>query len=182
MILTGSCSAYLEDLTFDEGEFYETERRLDLINGLKAKYGRTIEEICPIREASGRKTGKTCANMRKICRKLKDHPQRAGKYSQTEIRMNYLDFRKEYSKQLEEKIIQGLKDLNFLDVNFAIDFQKKKNYSDNGTDDIQYLISTNPGESLKPLGQIVSGGELSRIMLALKAILADQGPDRDSDL
>ena len=67
-----------------------------------------------------------------------------------------------------------MKDLNFLDVNFAIDFRKKKNYTDNGTDDIQYLISTNPGETLKPLGQIVSGGELSRIMLALKAILADR--------
>ena len=53
-------------------------------------------------------------------------------------------------------------------------FSKKKNYTDNGLDDIQYLISTNPGESLKPLGQIVSGGELSRIMLALKAILADR--------
>ena len=59
-------------------------------------------------------------------------------------------------------------------MNFAIDFRKKKNYTDNGTDDIQYLISTNPGETLKPLGQIVSGGELSRIMLALKAILADR--------
>lgn len=67
-----------------------------------------------------------------------------------------------------------MKDLNFLDVNFAIDFRKKKNYTDHGTDDIQYLISTNPGETLKPLGQIVSGGELSRIMLALKAILADR--------
>lgn len=52
--------------------------------------------------------------------------------------------------------------------------RKKNGYSDNGTDEIQYLISTNPGESLKPLGQIVSGGELSRIMLALKAILADR--------
>ena len=59
-------------------------------------------------------------------------------------------------------------------MNFAIYFLKNKNYTDNGTDDIQYLISTNPGETLKPLGKIVSGGELSRIMLALKAILADR--------
>ena len=51
-------SAYLDELTFDEGEFYETERRLDLINGLKAKYGRTIEEIFSISQTSGRKTGK----------------------------------------------------------------------------------------------------------------------------
>ena len=59
--------------------------------------------------------------------------------------------------ELVKRIRSGLLDLNFLDVNFAIDFRKKKNYTDNGTDDIQYLISTNPGETLKPLGQIVSG-------------------------
>ena len=67
-----------------------------------------------------------------------------------------------------------MKDLNFLDVQFHIDFQRKKEYTDNGFDDIEYEISTNPGESVKPLGRIVSGGELSRIMLAIKAILADR--------
>ena len=75
---------------------------------------------------------------------------------------------------LTDKIIEGLKDLNFLDVQFHIDFQRKKEYTDNGFDDIEYEISTNPGESVKPLGRIVSGGELSRIMLAIKAILADR--------
>ena len=67
-----------------------------------------------------------------------------------------------------------MQDLNFLDVNFDIDFKKKASYSDNGFDEVEYVISTNPGETLKPLGKIVSGGELSRIMLALKAILADR--------
>ena len=165
-------SAYLEDMIFDESEFYQTERRLDLINGLKAKYGRTIEEIFSYRKLQEEKLEKLCKYEENL-QKLKDHLKELEdilKQKSDELS----DFRKEYSKQLEEKIIQGLKDLNFLDVNFAIDFQKKKNYSDNGTDDIQYLISTNPGESLKPLGQIVSGGELSRIMLALKAILADR--------
>ena len=64
--------------------------------------------------------------------------------------------------------------MNFLDVQFAITFAKRSSFTDNGFDEIQYEISTNPGESLKPLGKIVSGGELSRIMLALKAILADR--------
>ena len=72
--------------------------------------------------------------------------------------------------------------MNFLDVQFHIDFQRKKEYTDNGFDDIEYEISTNPGESVKPLGRIVSGGELSRIMLAIKAILADRESDRDIDL
>ena len=159
-------SAYLDDLTFDEGEFYETERRLDLINGLKAKYGRTIGEIFEYRKLQEEKLEENLQELKDRLEKLeKVLAQKSDELS---------EIRKEYSTQLEEKIIQGLKDLNFLDVNFAIDFQKKNGYSDNGTDEIQYLISTNPGESLKPLGQIVSGGELSRIMLALKAILADR--------
>ena len=165
-------SAYLDDMTFDEGEFYETERRLDLINGLKAKYGRTIEEIFSYRKLQEEKLEKLRKyeeNLQELKIRLKELEEILREKSDELSRI-----RKEYSKQLEQKIIQGLKDLNFLDVNFAIDFQQKKNYTDNGTDDIQYLISTNPGESLKPLGQIVSGGELSRIMLALKAILADR--------
>ena len=165
-------SAYLDDLTFDESEFYETERRLDLINGLKAKYGRTIEDIFSYRKIQEEKLEKL-RKYEENLQELKDHLKELEEIlEQNSDELS--EIRKEYSKQLEQKIIQGLKDLNFLDVNFAIDFQKKKNYTDNGNDDIQYLISTNPGESLKPLGQIVSGGELSRIMLALKAILADK--------
>ena len=165
-------SAYLDDMTFDEGEFYETERRLDLINGLKAKYGRTIEDIFSYRKLQEEKLEKL-RKYEENLQELKNHLKELKDI--LEERSDELSrIRKEYSKQLEEKIIQGLKDLNFLDVNFAIDFQKKKNFTDNGNDNIQYLISTNPGESLKPLGQIVSGGELSRIMLALKAILADR--------
>ena len=165
-------SAYLEDLTFDEGEFYETERRLDLINGLKAKYGRTIEEI-----------GAYCSQQKEKLEKLRRFEENLQEMKDRLAKLEKILFensdklsriRREYSSQLEQKVIQGLKDLNFLDVNFAIDFQRKKSYTDNGFDDIGYLISTNPGESLKPLGQIVSGGELSRIMLALKAILADR--------
>ena len=165
-------SAYLEELTFDEGEFYETERRLDLINGLKAKYGREIKDIFVYRDQQKKKLEK----LNRYEENLQEQKNRLEKLEAVLLKYsNELSkIRKEYSEQLEKKIIQGLKDLNFLDVNFAIDFQKKKNYTDNGLDDIQYLISTNPGESLKPLGQIVSGGELSRIMLALKAILADR--------
>ena len=152
-------STYLDELTFDEGEFYETERRLDLINGLKAKYGRTIEEIFTYRKLQEEKLEKLHKyeeNLQELKERLRELENILEKKSD-----ELAEIRKEYSKQLEQKIIQGLKDLNFLDVNFAIDFRKKKNY-------------TNPGETLKPLGQIVSGGELSRIMLALKAILADR--------
>ena len=70
--------------------------------------------------------------------------------------------------------ITFLTDALFEDVDFSIRFDRRKNYTDNGYDAVEYEISTNPGESRKPLGQIVSGGELSRIMLAIKAILADK--------
>ena len=83
------------------------------------------------------------------------------------------EIRQKYSKTLTDKIIEGLKDLNFLDVQFRIDFKRKEEYTAGGFDDIEYEISTNPGESVKPLGRIVSGGELSRIMLAIKTVLAD---------
>ena len=154
--------------SFDEGEFYETERRLDLINGLKAKYGRTIEEIFTYRKLQEEKLEKLHKYEENL-QELKEHLRELENILEKKSD-ELAEIRKEYSKQLEQKIIQGLKDLNFLDVNFAIDFRKKKNYTDNGTDDIQYLISTNPGETLKPLGQIVSGGELSRIMLALVSV------------
>ena len=67
-----------------------------------------------------------------------------------------------------------MKDLNFLDVKFEMEFGQTADYTANGTDDPEFLISTNPGEPVKPLGKVASGGELSRIMLAIKTVLADQ--------
>lgn len=79
--------------------------------------------------------------------------------------------RKVAAKSLQEILKEALEDLNFLAVNFAIDF-KDKDPSANGIDDVEFLISTNPGESVKPLVNVASGGELSRIMLAIKTVLA----------
>ncbi|MDC7286519.1 DNA repair protein RecN [Blautia schinkii] len=165
-------SSYLDSLTFDDQTFYETERRLDIINGLKAKYGQRIEDILAYQEKQLQKLYKLRKyeeNFQKARENLKASEEILEKVS-----YDLSKIRKEYSQQLEKKVIAGLKDLNFLDVDFAIRFSRKKSFTDNGFDDIEYEISTNPGEKLKPLGKIVSGGELSRIMLALKAILADR--------
>ena len=165
-------SSYVEDLSFDDETFYETEKRLDQINGLKAKYGRTIEEILEYQNTQQQKLEKlaryeeTFLEARQNLKKAEEQLEKDS-YVLSEIR-------KDYSKTLTEKIIEGLRDLNFLDVKFRIDFQRKQEFTDNGYDSIEYEISTNPGESVKPLGRIVSGGELSRIMLAIKAILADR--------
>ena len=84
------------------------------------------------------------------------------------------EIRRQYSEKLSVEIVESLKDLNFLEVDFAVHFQKSSSYSANGWDEIEYEISTNPGEPRKPFGKVVSGGELSRIMLAVKTILADK--------
>ena len=165
-------ASYVDDLNFDDEAFYETEKRLDMLNGLKAKYGRTIEDI------------------QEYCLKQKQKLENLDKYEERfhEAEENLKKSREEletvshklsvirqkYSQMLTDKITEGLKDLNFLDVQFQITFRRRKEYTAGGFDDIEYEISTNPGESLKPLGKIVSGGELSRIMLAIKAILADR--------
>lgn len=165
-------ASYVDDLNFDDEAFYETEKRLDTINGLKAKYGRTIEDI-----------QEYCLKQKQKLENLDKYEERfheAGenlKKSREELETvshKLSVIRQKYSQMLTDKITEGLKDLNFLDVQFQITFRRRKEYTAGGFDDIEYEISTNPGESLKPLGKIVSGGELSRIMLAIKAILADR--------
>lgn len=165
-------ASYVDDLNFDDEAFYETEKRLDTINGLKAKYGRTIEDI-----------QEYCLKQKQKLEKLDKYEERFHeaeenlKKSREELETvshKLSVIRQKYSQMLMDKITEGLKDLNFLDVQFQITFRRRKEYTAGGFDDIEYEISTNPGESLKPLGKIVSGGELSRIMLAIKAILADR--------
>ena len=165
-------SSYVEDLNFDEETFFETEKRLDQINGLKAKYGQTIEDIQAYGKAQQEKLEKIDRH-EEFLQKAKAKIEKSRRNLE-EISNKLTEIRKEYSRTLTEEIIHGLKDLNFLDVKFRITFSETKDFTANGADQIEYEISTNPGESVKPLGKIVSGGELSRIMLALKAILADK--------
>ena len=78
------------------------------------------------------------------------------------------------AKVLEQRMQKELSELNFLDVRFGIRVEEGENPGVDGWDDVEFLISTNPGEPVKPLGKIASGGELSRVMLAIKTVLADQ--------
>jgi DNA repair protein RecN (Recombination protein N) len=85
------------------------------------------------------------------------------------------DVRRKGAKALSKKLKEALIDLNFLDVQFEIDVRSdEEKITARGYDDVEFMISTNPGESLRPLDQIASGGELSRIMLALKTVVADR--------
>lgn len=81
--------------------------------------------------------------------------------------------RKQFAGELVEKIADGLRELNFLDVQFKMEFRRLDHYTAGGIDEPEFLISTNPGEPVRPLGMVASGGELSRIMLAIKTVLAE---------
>ena len=164
---------YEKGLSFEEQEFVETEERLNLINRLKSKYGRTIEEVLNYLSELNEKIDKLndfesyVSNLEIKCDKKKAEC--------LELCKLISDIRRENAKLLEEKIIDGLKDLNFLDAKFEIAIESdKENLSANGYDDVEFMISLNPGEKIKPLVNVASGGELSRIMLALKAVLADK--------
>ena len=165
-------SDYVESMTFSEEEFYETEQRLNLLNRMKAKYGSTVEEILTCQEEKQKDLDRLY-HFEQYKEKLEKEMQKA----ETELASvceELSELRKVYGKQLEGRIIQGLQDLNFLDVKFEIDFETTEHYTANGNDKICFTISTNPGEPLRPLAKVVSGGELSRIMLAIKTILADK--------
>ena len=162
-------ASYLSDEEFDEETFYETEKRLDLINHLKSKYGNTIADILKYGEEKAERI--TVLNdydaylaglQKNVSEKEKQLEQLSRKVS---------DIRKKESKKLTESIKNALLDLNFLDVQFMMEFAEI-DYTANGIDDAQFLISTNPGEPVKPLGKVASGGELSRIMLAIKTVMA----------
>jgi DNA repair protein RecN (Recombination protein N) len=163
-------SAYMDEVEFDDETFFETEKRLDLINHLKSKYGRTIEEIlknCEEKESRIEVLNDYDAYLKKQKAAL----EKAEKELKT-LSAEVSEIRKCESENLCVAIKKALGDLNFLDVAFDMSFEET-GYSANGTDDAQFLISTNPGEPEKPLQKVASGGELSRIALAVKTVMAE---------
>lgn len=158
-----------ENLTFDPAEFDEVTRRLDLINDLKQKYGQTIEDIYAARDEADRKLEQLQDHENYVAgleKKLSDTSKTLDKLCE-----NAENIRKNGAEQLSEKVRGSLKNLNFLKADFEVSISRK-NYTERGFNDGQFLISTNPGEPLKPLSEVASGGEMSRIMLALKTVLA----------
>lgn len=168
--LNRELSEYLTSLEFDDATFREVEDRLNLIHGLKAKYGQSIEKVNEyLKKQKNREEELIHLEERKEA--LKEETEKARK--QLDGFCEKLSrLRKAAASELSKAISEALIDLNFLDVSFRIDFEKLSHYTAEGYDEACFLISTNPGEPLKPLQDIASGGELSRIMLAIKSILA----------
>lgn len=165
-------AGYMEEFTFSEEEFYETEKRLDEINRLKAKYGDSIPAIRRYQEEKQEKLEKML-HFEEQKEKLQKEEEKA-RQTLEECSQELSGIRCKYAGRLSESIEEGLKDLNFLHVIFQIQFGRTAQYTENGFDTIEFRISTNPGEPVKALAKVVSGGELSRIMLAIKTILADR--------
>lgn len=164
-------TGYMEGCSYDEGEFRQIEGRLDVIHSFQAKYGSTIARILEVLEEK-----------RKRLEELEHFEEiRAELEKELETSANLLEgfctklsqIRKKAGKELAERMKSSLIDLNFLDVTFVMEFRRLKGYTADGFDEAEFLISTNPGQPVKPLRAVASGGELSRIMLAIKTVLAD---------
>ena len=163
---------YMDGLEFSGQEFSETEERLNLINHLKAKYGQTIAEIIAYQEEQQKRLD-VLMNYEQYRKQLQEEYDKAFLELEEHCRRAH-EIRVKAAKELELKMLEQLQELNFLDVQFEIAVRDTKTPTLSGWDDVEFLISTNPGEPLKPLGRIASGGELSRVMLAIKTVMADQ--------
>ena len=165
-------SSYIDSMEFDGEQFAEIEERLNLINHLKAKYGDSIEKIQKYHDNSVEKYEKL-SNYEEYISEIKRELSKVKE--KLDIQCERLTaLRKEAAIPLTKLIKEALLDLNFLDVVFEIAFEQSEHYSALGKDNVCFMISTNPGQAVRPLHEIASGGELSRIMLAIKSILADE--------
>ena len=165
-------SDYKMSFDFSKETFFEVETRLNEINRLKTKYGNSIEEIleyCDKKEERLLKLQDYDAYLAKLKKKMEDAEAAVKCYSG---QLSLL--RKEQSAKLAEAIQKGLHDLNFLDTQFEIVFRELETYTIQGTDEVEFMISMNPGEPVRALGDVASGGELSRIMLAIKSVMAEK--------
>ena len=167
---TRALSGYIDAFSYDEQEFSEVSDRLDLINHLKMKYGRTIEDILSYRDARQQELDRL-SNFDAYVSGLKAEAEKSRK-ELLEVCGDITALRKTSAEKLTEQIVRSLRDLNFLDVRFEIHFEKLKEPSGNGMDEATFLISMNPGLPLRPLQHVASGGELSRIMLGIKTVMA----------
>ncbi len=163
-------SRYMSSLEFEEETFRETEDRLNTINRLKEKYGNTIEEILAYAENKRAYVEKMQNYDAYIEEKKKELALAQEKLGQCSEAIS--DIRRKTALVFEKELTKILLDLNFLSVDFKVQMEPLEKITSFGGDDVEFMISLNPGESRKPLSQVVSGGELSRIMLAIKTMLA----------
>lgn len=164
---------YLSELEFDAGQFEQTQDRLNLINHLKSKYGNTVEEIQEY-QARAQETIDKYQDYDAYRAKLSEETAALEKKA-LKLAQEISDLRAQNAQTLAAQMRQALSDLNFEQAVFEIQVEgAEERLNENGFDQVVFLISTNPGEPVRELAQVASGGELSRIMLAFKTVLADK--------
>lgn len=165
-------SSYKDDIYFDENERNEVEERLDLIYSLKRKYGNDIKEIINYKKEIQNEI-EHIENLDEYNNKLKKELKQI-KYEMINLAQKMSKLRNEYGKNLSENINEVLEELEMKNakINIHVDYNEEELF-ENGKDEVEFFIRTNLGEDEKPLSKIASGGEMSRIMLAIKKVLAD---------
>jgi DNA repair protein RecN (Recombination protein N) len=161
---------YMQSMEFDQEEFDTTLARLDVINDIKGKYGRTIPEVMEYLE----KTKKECERLEGYEEYVSELSEKlnTAKKNMCAAAEKLSEERKKTAQVFCEKIRESLADLSFMQVKFDMVFEKLNEPTANGFDDCYFIISTNVGEKPRPLQNVASGGELSRIMLAIKSCMA----------
>ncbi|MDE6664404.1 MAG: DNA repair protein RecN [Lachnospiraceae bacterium] len=164
---------YLSEAGFDAELFDRVEKRLDVINHLKSKYGNSIEDILAYYEKLQEKL-EMYQNYDEY-RKQLEQKEKKLKAELVKLCDGVSKIRRKSADSLADSMKKALVDLNFIDVEFEIKIDSSEDrIGADGYDQAAFMISTNPGEALRALSQVASGGELSRIMLALKTVLADK--------
>ena len=162
---------YISDMEFDEETLVNVENRLNLINTLKARYGSSIEDILGTldklreEESSLMSYEDTIAELGKEKKALEKKLESASEKLSKQ--------RKAVAKKLCADIAEAMQELNFNDVRFSMEFTQNETPTANGIDSAQFIISTNVGEEMRPLVEVASGGELSRVMLAIKSVVSE---------
>ena len=166
-----SLSDYMQEITYEPEELRRISERLDLLNGLKAKYGRTLEDVL--------ETGKNLEEEYASLEQAEEEMNRLRKERQEaharleKAAEELTSLRKAAAEPLVRQVTKTLEGMNFSHVEFYTEFDKREEIQADGQDDVVFMLSTNLGEPAKPLHKVASGGELSRVMLALKATLSD---------
>lgn len=164
---------YMERMDFSEEQFHMVESRLNVLNHLKAKYGKTLEDVLDYYEKRCQEYDNLLhydSYLEQLRRDLKNMEDRL-----LELGKEISGLRKASATELSEKMQKALLDLNFMQVEFEVHVTSDPEHmTSDGLDDVEFLISMNPGQPMRPLHMIASGGELSRIMLGLKTVIADK--------
>ena len=171
-------SGFMQDYAFDENRLRELEQRMDVIHSLQAKYGDTYEEIMSRHDEAEEQLGHYADY--EIFRKERQDKFDALLQELTDRSSVLSDHRKRAAEAMTAAVTEALTDLNFAHVDFRIGICRAEDsatgsvhFSENGVDEVEFLIATNPGEPVRSLSKVASGGELSRIMLAIKSVFAD---------